>query len=1336
MTQADTHALQVKILGAINRAQSLFIANTDKKEAFDQLLADLLALTESEYGFIGEVLRTPAGDPYLKTHAITNIAWSEQTRAFYDEHAPKGMEFYNLKSLFGAVLTTAKPVIANDPYHDPRRGGLPEGHPPLNAFLGIPILIGERMVAMAGIANRPGGYDQDVIDFLQPLLATIGQLVEARNNRLACKASEAARAQSSAFLASVLNAASEVSIIATDPQGVITVFNNGAERLLGYSAEEMVGKQSPAIFHLPAEVEARSVALSAELGRPVSGFRVFVEVPEHQGAERREWTYVRKTGEHVPVSLVVTAMRAANGETSGYLGIAQNISERKQAQKELNQFKATLDHALDCVFMIDPETLRFIYANQGAQQQVGYSLDELLEMHPYDIKPEISEAEFRKLAQPLLASDQASITFETVHRHKDGRRIPVEVFLQYITPAGESPRFINIVRDISERKQSEQAFKEQASHTQAILDHMVDGLITIDQRGIIASFNRAAERIFGYTPNEVLGQNVKMLMPNPHRDAHDSYLHNYQATGVAHVIGIGREVEGQRKDGSLFPMELAVSEVSRQGAPLYVGMVRDISERKQVVAALLESRNSLQCLMDSMTEGAYGVNTDGMCTFVNAAFLKILGYRDAESVLGKHIHSLIHHSHVDGTPYPSTECKMYRAYRAHENVHSDDEVFWRADGTPIPVEYWSSPIIQDGRVVGAIATFIDISERKATETVLKEQARHTQAILDHMVDGLITIDQRGTITSFNLAAERIFGYTPDEVLGQNVKMLMPNPHRDAHDGYLHNYQATGVARVIGIGREVEGLRKNGSLFPMELAVSEVTRQGAPLYVGMVRDISERKRIERMKTEFVSTVSHELRTPLTSISGALGLLAGGALGNLPDQARSLIDIAHKNSKRLTHLINDLLDMEKIAAGKMHFDMQPQALVPLIEQSLEGIRSYSVERRVNFSLDQQMEAPEVRVDSQRLLQVLSNLLSNAVKYSPEGGTVDVAVRQVGCQVRVEVADHGPGIPAEFRSRIFQKFSQADSSDTRQKGGTGLGLAITKELVERMGGRIGFESEEDKGTCFYFELPLCNLNVQNPVNDPHLPSPGDDVPRILVVEDEPDIAKLLGLMLTRAGYVVETATTGTQALQALEQSSYAAMTLDLMLPDIGGLEIIHQVRQTPKTSNLPIIVVSAKMEEGKLAIDGDFSGIDWMSKPIDETRLLSAVRGSVAGEDGQQLRVLHVEDDADMHQVIKAMAGDHCEFELATTLTDAQERVASERFDVVILDLNLPDGSGWDMLPALRARQPSARIVILSGADISPDEIDKVEAVLLKSRVSSHDLLNAIQASILQSKKGGHL
>lgn len=226
---------------------------------------------------------------------------------------------------------------------------------------------------------------------------------------------------------------------------------------------------------------------------------------------------------------------------------------------------------------------------------------------------------------------------------------------------------------------------------------------------------------------------------------------------------------------------------------------------------------------------------------------------------------------------------------------------------------------------------------------------------------------------------------------------------------------------------------------------------------------------RAKSEFVSTVSHELRTPLTAIQGALGLIAGKALGDIPPAMEQMVEMANQNSQRLTLLINDLLDMEKLASGKLELMLRVQPLMPLVEQAIGSTKEFAHRLDVSFVLDQQKNDIDVNVDGNRLQQVLINLLSNAAKFSPTGGQVHVSSLLQGSTIRISVRDTGPGVPEEFRSHIFERFSQADSSDTRRKGGTGLGLAISKDLIERMDGAIGFSSENGQGACFYIELPV---------------------------------------------------------------------------------------------------------------------------------------------------------------------------------------------------------------------------------------------------------------------------
>jgi PAS domain S-box-containing protein len=362
----------------------------------------------------------------------------------------------------------------------------------------------------------------------------------------------------------------------------------------------------------------------------------------------------------------------------------------------------------------------------------------------------------------------------------------------------------------------------------------------------------------------------------------------------------------------------------------------------------------------------------------------------------------------------------------------------------------------------------ELEQRVAERTAqLSEQAQHTGAILAHIVDAVLSIDELGVIHSCNPAAERIFAYPAGAVIGQNVSLLIPNLAATmAKSGNIQG--ATSITGLLGNATEFSGRRQDGSDFALELAVSQITRQGQPMFVAMLRDISERKRIERMKDEFVSTVSHELRTPLTSISGALGLLAGGVLGELSAPAQAMVEVALRNSKMLASLINDLLDMDKLVAGKMRFDLQPYALAPLIQEAIQANGQYGLERAVQIDWVLPEQPLWASVDPQRLQQALSNFISNALKFSPLQGHVEVRLSATAEHLRISVRDHGQGVPEAFRGQIFQKFSQADGTDTREQGGTGLGLAITRELVERMGGSVGFDSVAGSGATFWLELP----------------------------------------------------------------------------------------------------------------------------------------------------------------------------------------------------------------------------------------------------------------------------
>jgi PAS domain S-box-containing protein len=604
--------------------------------------------------------------------------------------------------------------------------------------------------------------------------------------------------------------------------------------------------------------------------------------------------------------------------------------------------------------------------------------------------------------------------------------------------------------------------------------------------------------------------------------------------------------------------------------------------------------------------------------------------------------------------------------------------------------------------------------RSAFEQALAENEARFRAVVDTAIDAIITQDEAGLIDTVNPAVERLFGYRSDELIGQNVRVLMPSPYSEEHDGHLSRFHESRQPHILGRRREAEARRKDGTTFPIELSVSEMRIGGRRMYTGIIRDITERKRVERLQSEFISIVSHELRTPLTSIRGSLGLLAGGVVGELSPAAREMIQIALTNGERLVRLINDILDVEKIQSGKMEFRPQPLEVGEVVRQAVEAHQGFALQHQTRFTLVG--EPPRVRVlaDADRLSQVMANLLSNAAKHSPPGEPVDVEVERREGQVRVSVRDRGPGIPAEFKSRVFERFAQADGSDTRRSGGTGLGLSISKAIIERLGGSIGFEPAPERGTRFFFCLP----ELDEPA--PARVEGTGRTRRILVCEDDRDIALLIRKMLEAEGYQTDTAHTLAQARELLARERYDALTLDLMLGPEDGARLVRELRAQEATRHLPVVIVSARPEHGQRELAGVAVGIvDWITKPIDEQRLLAAVRTAVEGRGERRPRFLHVEDDASNRRIIQKLLADLGEVVPADSLEEARRHLGAERFDVVLLDLGLPDGSGHELLPLAQGTP----VVIFSASEASADLARQVAAALVKARASEYQLREAI-------------
>ena len=1062
-------------------------------------------------------------------------------------------------------------------------------------------------------------------------------------------------------------------ILATSMDGFFTYLNPSAERILGLRASDLIGRAQMTEIFAPGEMERISQwlrklhpevsnvpAASADPMRDCVNYVLQFPPSQLRGIDLQ---LRRHDGNTFPATLYLSAIRGADGKPSGILAVAldQTLSHRQERalRESRERYRDLFENANEMIATLNPAG-QFVYVNPVWKSCFGLGdsdfnkLESLEMVFSEDCRTEVGRL-FR------MAMEGETVEREPIRTHTlDGRVLDLELSLSR-RQKGDNPLAIRcLLRDITPQKQRERRLALQLVVSQII------GQSTSPE---VASMRILESVCLSQGWDAALLWTVNESPGNPDEE----FLQFYSAWGAP----------GKRSETLI---QESMGQTINRGP--------DLPGRVWVQG--------------------------------RAVWMEDLGATLAAGPVSARLQAALRHGLVTGWAIPVRVGNRLIAileFYCHQRHREERE-------TMATLETVSSSLGQ-------------MLARSREQDRVEELHRTQEILLDTIEDGICGADRNGLASLVNPAAGRLLGAPPEELAGFSVHDLLHGAMPGGNSCTEECVLLRALTRKLSASAEITVYRRDGRSFPAEFSLTPILEQGR--YTGSVlsfRDISQRFALDRMKDEFVSTVSHELRTPLTSIRGALGLLSAGLLGTVSDKAANLLRIALSNSDRLVRLINDILDLERIQSGREPLTFRPISLSEIVRQAIDGMQPVADAAGVQLIHD--ANQVQLSADPDRMLQVITNLLSNAVKFSPEGATVSVTLREGSSGVTLSVIDQGRGIPADKLDSIFDRFQQVDASDSRQKGGSGLGLAICRTIIQQHGGRIWAERNNVCGSTFRVALPfqphLASAPTATPVDEP-------DRGRVLLADANLSTRPLVANQLRRQGYrVVETGTveetlaalsTGVDPEQPVgTPTGIEAILVDISLDGLNGWEILPRLRMEPSAAGVPIVLLSVDHPNPSLPIPTGADG--WVSQsPNDETLLSELAR--VLSSPGEKARILVVEDDVDLARVIGAVfAKDGIDVMLVHTRQAALDACVSFQPQLLVLDLSLPDGDGFNVVDWLRQHEDLAHLplVVYSAREIPASERSQLQLgpthFLTKAKVQPQQLESLVLTMLRRSRQ----
>ncbi|NOZ75105.1 MAG: PAS domain S-box protein [FCB group bacterium] len=886
--------------------------------------------------------------------------------------------------------------------------------------------------------------------------------------------------------------------------------------------------------------------------------------------------------------------------------LEDKVNERTRELLELNaKYLDSYENAPDMFVSVDARTAKILRCNRTLTRALGYAKKEIIDQPVFFIYHPDCYEEAKRCFRKFTETGDIHDT-ELQLKRKDGSKIDVSLNVSAVRDDKNNILYSrSILRDITERKQMEEALKL----TQFAVENISDAVYWMGPDAQLVYVNAAACKALGYSREELLSLSVHDIDPEFPREVWSKHWRELQQKKTFIFESVH-----QKKDGSIFPVEIAVNYIQFGRQEYNCAFVRDITNRKQTEEKLKVLQEFAGNIIKSSLNMIITVDVRRHITEFNPAAERVFGYSRKE-ILGKHINIL----------YASEEEGQIIHDKTLENGQHVQEVLNKRKNGEVFTALVASSTLTDsqGKLVGVMGISSDISEQKETLSKLKESEEKFRSITNSAVDAIISINSEGFIQTWNQAAKNMFGYTSSEMINKNLLNIIPGKYKDKHKHAITHLSTTGQPRLVGQTIEVSALRKNHSEFPCELSLSSWEINGKRHYTAIIRDLTERKRVEeereqalfevqkanKVKDLFLANISHEIRTPLVSILGFSEIIEQRFKNNLGPDDQEYFHIIRKSSQRLINTVHEILDIAQFEAGTIYYKPQPIQLFKTIEWIYTEFKSQAEEKNLGFTFENTIRDKVVFIDEPTTVKAISNIVKNAIIYT-DTGTVNLFLEEQSDKIVLTIRDTGVGMSPEYMDRLFGLFSQESTGYNKKYQGLGLGLAIAKRYLDINHVAIDVTSAKGEGTTFRLFFPQADPSIRESHESARtVPStrrkPAKEKPLVLLVEDDEYNRKTINIFLSPT-YQTCMATSVAEAKEQLTAHDVDLILLDISLEgNEDGLELVKYLRASHQWKEIPIVAVTAHAlpKDRDNCLNAGCN--DYVSKPFNTQKLLKVIR-----------------------------------------------------------------------------------------------------------------------------------